>query len=110
LKGQRQVARSNTARKNDLYASKTGQVARKNAGQWQVRNNNSWKNTSNSKPASAKTLQRHKPTSMPAQRAQSRPQLNHQTMNHQTMNHQNMNRHAQARQRGGARGGGRGRR
>ena len=95
LKGQRQVARSNTARKNDLYASKHGQVARKNAGQWQVRNNNSWKNTSNSKFATAKTLQRQKPTSMPAQRAQSRPQLNHQTMN----------RHAQARQRGGARSG-----
>ena len=95
LKGQRNVARSNAARKNDLDASKRGQVARKNADQWQVRNNSGWQNTSNSKPASAKTLQRQKPTSMSAQRAQSGPQLNHQTMN----------RDAQARQRGVTLGG-----
>ena len=96
LKGQRRVARSNPARKNDLYASKGGQVARKDAGQWQVRNNNSWKNTSNSKPAAA-NLQRQRPTSMSAQRAQSRPKLNHRTMNRQ----------ANARQRGAAMGGSR---
>jgi len=71
-------------------------VARKDAGQWQVRNNNSWKNTSNSKPAAA-NLQRQRPTSMSAQRAQSRPKLNHRTMNRQ----------ANARQRGAAMGGSR---
>ncbi|MFT4518917.1 MAG: hypothetical protein ACI9JM_001306 [Halioglobus sp.] len=101
LKGQRQVARSNTTRKNDLYAGKNGQVARKNSDQWQVRDNNQWKDSSRNKPAAAKTSQYNKPSTKPAQRPQSRPQQSRQQLDHHSMNRQ-----AHARSRGGNRGGG----
>lgn len=110
----RQKARGNTARKNDLYAGKNGQVARRGTDDWQVRKDNQWQNVAREKKSSG-NIARDKASSgniaRPAERmpAVSRPS----GTSHKQFNHSSMNRDYQARQRGSrssgraARGGGR---
>ena len=113
------TARVNTDRKNDLYASKGGQVARRDANDWQVRENNKWQTVDRSKPEtgnkarpavspSSRNVQpatmpdRNKvqPTSMP-NRSRVEPRQQPQ------FDHKRMDRDFNARSRGAQRGGGR---
>jgi hypothetical protein len=103
----RQVARSNPSRKNDLYAGSDGQVARRDADQWQVRQDNKWQNVDRDKPSTgniSKPAEVSRPVdrSTPAHDPVKRPDTSHRS----EFNHSSMNRDYSARQRGG-RGGGR---
>ena len=95
-------ARTSPDRKNDLYASKSGQVARRDADQWQVRNNNSWENVAPERKPSREALpsrstpEKSRPTQAP------RPKSDRAQFNHSSMN-----RDFNARSRGSRGGGGR---
>ncbi len=100
-------ARSSPERKNDLYADRSGQVARREADQWQVRKDDKWQNASPSKSAS-RDIDRPFPTRdfEPTRQAPTQ----HKPVEHRPQIDQSrMNREHNARQRGGG-GGMRGRR
>jgi hypothetical protein len=90
------TARSNSARKNNVYASKDGQVARRNTDQWQVRDNNKWSNVApENKPSRASVQSRDIP-----KRNVSKPSSYSKPASRPTFNHSNMNQHFNARSRG----------
>ena len=97
VKNNRQLAKNNPQRKNDVYADRNGQVARRDADQWQVRKDNQWSNVAKDKTptrdAARATATRDVQPHSPAQR----PQTNQRSQ----FDHQSMNRDFNARQRGG---------
>jgi hypothetical protein len=99
------TARSSSGRKNDLYASKNGQVARRDADQWQVRDNDRWNNVAPEKKPSRESIQSR---DIPA-RDVSKPSNVSRPTSRPEFNHSSMNRDFSARSRG-SRGGGGGRR
>ena len=91
------TARSSVNRPNDLYASKSGQVARKSSDQWQVRDNNQWQNVAPEKKPSRENIQ-----------SKDMPQRSsYQSQQRKEFNHSSMNRDVSARSRGSRGGGGR---
>jgi hypothetical protein len=103
------TARSSSNRKNDLYASKSGQVARRDADQWQVRDNDKWNNVAPEKKPTRESIQSR---DMPQHKV-SKPSNVSRPASRPDFNHSSMNRDYSARSRGsrGSRGGGgRGRR
>ena len=103
-------ARPSTDRKNDLFADKQGQVARRNGDDWEVRQNKNWEKAANAERAGTlrngdraagasdkmRDIERPKTKQVDRSRMPARPQVNHQSMN----------REFNARQRGSAMGGG----
>lgn len=100
-------ARGNTARKNDLYAGKNGQVARRSSNDWQVRKDNQWNNVAREKAPSSNIAREKASSGNIARPAERTPTVNRpSSSNHKQFNHSSMNRDYHARQRG-SRGGGR---
>ncbi len=100
------TARSSSGRKNNLYASKDGQVARRDADQWQVRENDKWNNVAPEKKPSRESIQSRdisKPSNV------SRPSNVSKPTSRSNFNHSSMNRDFNARSRGSRGGGGGGR-
>lgn len=103
-------ARPSKDRKNDLFADKQGQVARRNGDDWEVRQNRNWEKAADverqgqlrdSKPSTGaadkmRDFDRPQTQQVDRSRMPARPQVNHQRMN----------REFNARQRGSAMGGG----
>jgi hypothetical protein len=97
-------ARSNPDRKNDLYAGQGGQVARRDADQWQVRQDDKWQNVAKDKTPSRDIQKPTESRNVPTQKPAQRPQVEHRSQ----FDSSRMNREHHARQRGSA--GGRARR
>lgn len=98
VKNNRKLAKNNPARKNNLYADRNGQVARRDADQWQVRKDNKWSNVSHDKTGS-RDMARNKPQTrdIQPQRPAQRPHVDRRSQ----FDHHSMNRDFNARQRGG---------
>jgi hypothetical protein len=96
-KANMKTARSSVSRPNDLYASKNGQVARRDSDQWQVRDNNKWQNVAPEKKPSRDSVQSRDVPQRSSQQSQQRKEFNHSSMN----------RDYSARSRGSRGGGGR---
>jgi hypothetical protein len=103
-KANMKTARSSSNRKNDLYASKNGQAARRDADQWQVRDNDKWNNVAPEKKPSRESVHSR---DMP-QRNISKPSNVSRLTSQREFSHSSMNRDFSARSRG-SRGGGGGR-
>lgn len=91
-KQQLQKARSNSQRRNDLFADQQGNVVRKNGDKWQQRSGDKWNSIDHAKPAQ-RPIQ--KSASSSEFKPQARPQQRH-NFNQQQMNREhrarNMNR------------------
>tara|TARA_R110002110_G_scaffold3754_1_gene19521 strand:- start:46689 stop:48908 length:2220 start_codon:yes stop_codon:yes gene_type:complete len=79
-------ARSNPARKNNVFADRNGQVARKDADQWQVRKDDKWQSVAHDKkpaqrPANKVAPSRDIPKRDTVKRPSQRPQLDTHRMN-----------------------------
>lgn len=96
-KNNRQLAKNNPQRKNDLYADRNGQVARRDADQWQVRKDNQWSNVAKDKAPTRDTARKPETRDIQSRAPAQRPQTNHRSQ----FDHSSMNRDFNARQRGG---------
>lgn len=89
-------ARSNSGRKNNVFASKDGQVARRDVDQWQVRDKGKWNNVAlKQKPTRDSVKSRDFP-----RRDVSKPSGFSKPASRPAFNHSNMNQHLNARSRG----------
>jgi hypothetical protein len=96
-KNNRQLAKNNPQRKNDLYADRNGQVARRDADQWQVRKDNQWSNVAKDKAPTRDTARKAEIRDIQSRAPAQRPLTNHRSQ----FDHSSMNRDFNARQRGG---------
>jgi hypothetical protein len=96
-KNNRQLAKNNPQRKNDLYADRNGQVARRDADQWQVRKDNQWSNVAKDKTPTRDTARKPETKDIQSRTPAQRPQADHRSQFDQS----SMNRDFHARQRGG---------
>jgi hypothetical protein len=97
VKNNRQLAKNNPTRKNNLYADRNGQVARREADQWQVRKDNQWSNVSHDKTGSRDIARKPQTRDIQPQRPAQRPQVDRRSQ----FDHHSMNRDFHARARGG---------
>jgi hypothetical protein len=61
-------ARPATGRANNVYADRSGQVARRDGDRWQTRDSGAWKDTAPTQPAARPATQAQKPAQRPASR------------------------------------------
>jgi hypothetical protein len=94
-----QKARTATNRPNNLYADKSGAVARRNGNNWETRDTGSWKPAQNQGIASSRPVSQPstRPSTMPSSRPSSRP------ASRPSIDRGDLNRSYNARQRGSSR-------
>lgn len=83
---QMQKARTNSERRNDLFADRQANAVGKNGDSWEQYSGDKWNNIDRAKPQQTpETKPEQKPVERPVQklqtRPQQRPQFNHQQMN-----------------------------
>ena len=98
-------ARPATNRANDVYADRSGQVARRDGDKWQTRENGQWKPATEERPS---TQPANRPTTQPSTRPATQPSSRPATTNtrpstRQSVNTRDLDRSYQARQRGHSR-------
>lgn len=103
-------ARPSTGRANNVYADRSGQVARVDGDQWQSRQDGQWKNTGSpverpsqrpeTRPATRPATPTQRPATQPSTRPSTRPST---PSTRQSLNTRDLDRSYQARQRGHSR-------